>query len=335
MATLASSTTNDDDGKAERAGQHLRAGRLDRALPLLREALAAATSASASGDVDIDDGGSICAESESTLDLIANLGLCLRGLGQLDEAESLLRRAVAGRVHVSGPEHPKTLTAVSNLGGLLTDVGAPHEHEADALLRRAIAGRTEVLGANHGRTLNSVAQLALALLDRGKFEEAEQLLWRAFEGTEKMLGPDHPRTLITVRNLGWFLVVRGHLTEAEKLVSRTEVELRKLLGPDHAVYLVTSGVLGCVRMQQTRKQGVASTGQQQIESALEKLTAPPISLPDTHRWVRSFRRCLVSDLERVAAEARDPVMSPTLSARLGRLTLHSMDDKFSQFVPTF
>ncbi|CAG8882505.1 unnamed protein product, partial [Penicillium egyptiacum] len=44
------------------------------------------------------------------------LGLVLESQGKYEEAEAIHRRTLQDREKVLGPEHPDTLTSVSNLG---------------------------------------------------------------------------------------------------------------------------------------------------------------------------------------------------------------------------
>jgi hypothetical protein len=50
---------------------------------------------------------------------VNNLGLLLHRKGDYPAAEPLLRRALAGRERVLGPEHPDTLQSLLNLASLL------------------------------------------------------------------------------------------------------------------------------------------------------------------------------------------------------------------------
>jgi hypothetical protein len=59
---------------------------------------------------------------------------------------------------VLGAAHPATLTAESNLAGLLEDSGRLAESEA--LHRRVHEGRRAALGAEHPRTLDSLFDIA-------------------------------------------------------------------------------------------------------------------------------------------------------------------------------
>ena len=54
------------------------------------------------------------------------------------------RRDLEGSEKVLGPEHPSTLTSISNLGSVLSSQGK--YEEAEAMHRRALEGDEKVLG---------------------------------------------------------------------------------------------------------------------------------------------------------------------------------------------
>jgi hypothetical protein len=78
-----------------------------------------------------------------------NLALVLQAQGKYDEAETMIRRALAGRQTMLRPGHPETLTSVSILAGFLQAQGK--YDEVEPMNRRA-------LGPEHaGHTIRNVA----------------------------------------------------------------------------------------------------------------------------------------------------------------------------------
>ena len=67
------------------------------------------------------------------------VALLLRARGKLDEAEPLLREALAARREALGDTHPSTLVSINNLGDLLQARGALDE--AEPLMREALAAK--------------------------------------------------------------------------------------------------------------------------------------------------------------------------------------------------
>ncbi|KAI0570450.1 kinesin light chain 1, partial [Pyrenophora tritici-repentis] len=85
--------------------------------------------------------------------LLERLGWCQKSLGQYASAETSHQKASSLRKEALGPEHPSTLTSMSNLA-LLLDSQGKYE-EAEAMNRQMLAQREKVLGLEHPDTLTS------------------------------------------------------------------------------------------------------------------------------------------------------------------------------------
>ncbi|CUS07621.1 unnamed protein product, partial [Tuber aestivum] len=83
------------------------------------------------------------------------------------------RHALEGREKTLGPDHPHTLTSVSNLAAVLRCQGKYSESEM--IDRRALEGSEKILGPNHPDTLTHVGNLALVLQSQGKYNESEAM----------------------------------------------------------------------------------------------------------------------------------------------------------------
>ncbi|KAK3612822.1 hypothetical protein LTR22_028443, partial [Elasticomyces elasticus] len=168
--------------------------------------------------------------------------------GQYEAAEEMNRRALKGYEKALGPEHPNTLTSVSNLAEVLRSQGK--YEAAEEMNRRALKGREKALGPEHPSTLTSVGNLAGLLESQGKYEAAEEMNRRALKGWEKALGPEHPNTLTSVGNLGKVLRSQGKYEAAEEMNRRALKGYEKALGPEHPSTLVSVGNLaGVLRSQ--------------------------------------------------------------------------------------
>ncbi|OXV05875.1 hypothetical protein Egran_06357, partial [Elaphomyces granulatus] len=74
-----------------------------------------------------------------TFCVVQNLGILYHGRGQFEEAEKMLKRALAGyEKAILEPDHPDTLCIVQNLGLLYH--GRGEFEEAEKLWTRALAG---------------------------------------------------------------------------------------------------------------------------------------------------------------------------------------------------
>jgi tetratricopeptide (TPR) repeat protein len=120
----------------------------------------------------------------------------LHALGRDEEAEALLRHAIAILEHELGPEHPEVAGAWNNLGSALAD-----DAEAAAAYRRALASKERSLGPDHPSVAITLNNLAVKERKRGDAAEAERLYRRALAILEPRVEPDHPNLLLTRRNL--------------------------------------------------------------------------------------------------------------------------------------
>jgi tetratricopeptide (TPR) repeat protein len=89
--------------------------------------------------------------------LLNQAGLYLQSRAQFGDARGLLERALAIDEVAYGSEHPHVATDVSNLGGVLQDLG--DLPGARAALERALAIDEAVLGASHPSTVTVRANL--------------------------------------------------------------------------------------------------------------------------------------------------------------------------------
>jgi tetratricopeptide (TPR) repeat protein len=147
---------------------------------------------------------------------------------RLDEAEPLIREALAARRRVSGEEHPETLIALSNLGLLLEKQGKLAE--AEQLDRDALGKFRKVLGNDHPNTLNAIANLAGLLRTEGKPAEADPLYREALAGMERKLGKAHVRTASARMGLGRTLTDLNGFTDAEPELNEAQRVLSSAQG---------------------------------------------------------------------------------------------------------
>jgi tetratricopeptide (TPR) repeat protein len=210
-------------------------------------------------------------------------------LGELKEAEKVIRDCLKFREDNLGDKHRDTLSCINLLGNIVRGQGKYDEAEslyrsclaacedtkgpkhpdtlnavnnlaslladqgksveAEALYRRALQGYEEVLGLSHPNTLRGVNGLAIALHNQGQLGEAELLYRRAVAGAEENLGPNHPDTLLYVGNLARLLRDQGSVAEAESLFRRALSGLKDSLGEAHEITAYVSGGLGVLHMR--------------------------------------------------------------------------------------
>ena len=164
--------------------------------------------------------------------------MALGGAGEHAKAARLQRGILDVYTHVSGPEHPATLTSTSNLAGSLFSLGECAE--AAVLLRTTLAARTRALGADDVDTLVTEGQLVLALLNLGECAGAEALGRGTLEKLRRILGPDHCYTIISSGNLAAALLKQGKHAEAVEIEREVLVLKTRLLGAEHEETLVSA-----------------------------------------------------------------------------------------------
>jgi Tfp pilus assembly protein PilF len=152
------------------------------------------------------------------------LGYALAGLGQVrldqsrwQEAEDLLRPAIAICRESRGETDPCTTTAMRNLGDLYVMLGQMHKAEAlfsqsIEILRRAPASQSELLAA----TLRSLARV---YAQEGLFPTAEPLLQESME-LAKRQGEQHPVYADSLVDLAELYRMEHNAGRAEPLLNK-------------------------------------------------------------------------------------------------------------------
>ena len=161
-----------------------------------------------------DDG--ILSGPPSDLDITLNGAWEASQVGDFDKAERLFRAALAEQEATIGPSHPDTLLSLSNLGGILLDMGK--SSDAEPIIRLALERRTKVLGPDHQSTLTSANNLALCLKMQNRLEDAEPLAKQAFVGSMVMLGPTHEDSLDSAINFSEILAMQEKLEESKRIL---------------------------------------------------------------------------------------------------------------------
>jgi tetratricopeptide (TPR) repeat protein len=203
--------------------------------------------------------------------LLERLGQCQESLGQYASAETSHRKASSLRKDVLGPEHPDTLTSMSNLASVLDRQGK--YKEAEPINRQTLAQREKVLGPEHPDTLTSMGNLALVLRRQGKYEEAEAMNRQELECTKKVLGPEHPHTLTSMGNLASVLRSRGKYEEAEAMNRQTLAQQEKVLPPEHPHTLASMSNLALVLRRQGKYEEAEAMNRQTL-AGYEKVLGP-------------------------------------------------------------
>jgi tetratricopeptide (TPR) repeat protein len=151
--------------------------------------------------------------------------------GRPADALPLVQEVLEGFKTRLGPDHPDTLRAMNNLGGVFREAGRPAE--ALPLFEEVLKARRARLGPNDAATLRTMDNLALTYRDLGRLQEALPLHEEAFKGFQTQLGPEHRETLIYMSNLAAAYLASKMPEKALPLVNDYLAAQRKRWGPDH------------------------------------------------------------------------------------------------------
>ncbi|GIK01229.1 hypothetical protein Aspvir_005261 [Aspergillus viridinutans] len=176
-------------------------------------------------------------EQERYVDMLEKIGDCLHSDGRYKAAEEQFLRVVMIRKQVLGPEHPKTLTSMTNM--TVTYCSQGRWKEAEKLEVEVLKVCNQVLGPEHPSTLANMAILTTTYSSQGRWKEAEELGLELIRMRKEVLGPEHPNTLKSMANLAAIYGGQGRWKEAEKLqVQQIEI-CKQALGPEHLLTLAS------------------------------------------------------------------------------------------------
>lgn len=118
--------------------------------------------------------------------------------GDLGEAESLYKRALALRQEKQGGEHIDLAAAHNNLGVVYFKKGA--YKEALSSFEKALVMRRKTLGNDHLDVGKVLYHLAMACHAEKRYDEADGHYRKALDIKNKQLGNNHPDLINLLRN---------------------------------------------------------------------------------------------------------------------------------------
>ena len=160
-----------------------------------------------------------------------NLAVLLSVTNRSEEAEPLMRRALAIEEEFKGAEHPHVAIQLNNLAQLLQDRN--RLAEAEQLMRRTVAIDDQSYRIDHPRVAQHLSNLASLLLVTNRPSEAEPLLRRALAIDVNIYGSDHPNVARDLNNLAQLLKSTNRLAETEQLMRRSLAIDEQSFGADH------------------------------------------------------------------------------------------------------
>lgn len=166
------------------------------------------------------------------------VGSFLIGAGLVLEAEEVTRLALSDATRSRRAHSLEYLTALDNLGLLLSETG--RYVEAEPLLRCALENRINLQGHDHPDTIKTAVSVAGLLANTNHNKQAEELLRLALKLTEQRQGEGSVQVSIILNNLAQVLQDKDQPAEAERLTRRALQIARQAYGnlhPTVAIYL--------------------------------------------------------------------------------------------------
>ncbi|UOX90435.1 FxSxx-COOH system tetratricopeptide repeat protein [Amycolatopsis sp. FBCC-B4732] len=163
--------------------------------------------------------------------LLNELGLYLKGQGEVGTSIDYLTRARDSYQRLNGPDHPDTLNSRNNLAVAYESAG--NLGRAIPLFEATLADCERVLGPDDPYTLTSRNNLASAYESTGDLRQAIPLYEVTLADFERVLGPGHPDTLSLRNNLAYVYRAAGYPSRAIPLYEATLADRERVLGVDH------------------------------------------------------------------------------------------------------
>jgi tetratricopeptide (TPR) repeat protein/transcriptional regulator with XRE-family HTH domain len=181
---------------------------------------------------------------------------------QYEQAELLLRQALAIRQQVLEANHPDTARTLNDLGVLYLTQGK--YQQAEPLLQKALAIRQKKLGVEHPDTATSLNNRALLYYEQGRYSSAETLYRDALEIRRRVLKPGHLDIAQSLNNLAQLYTVLGKFSQAESLYKEALSSQEKTLGSEHPLVAQTLNNLALLY----RSKGEYAQAEQYYQQAL-------------------------------------------------------------------
>ncbi len=165
-------------------------------------------------------------------DALRAKGAALVELGRAEEAEPVLRAAIAEREEL--PARGRNLEIAEDLDELSIALDALGRlEESEAAVYRAFELRLPTLGPDHPGVASSYNNLAVIQRQLGKLDQAEGNYEKALAIRIPALGKEHPETADTLNNLGGLLYYRGRYAEAVVAFEEVYAIYTRLYGAEH------------------------------------------------------------------------------------------------------
>jgi tetratricopeptide (TPR) repeat protein len=250
-------------------------------------------------------GNSFKNEPETEADVRDTVGYTFLKLGNFEEAEKHLTRALEIRKKIYSSDHRDTAETLDNLGTMYQEKG--DLVRAEKFFRDALTMRKKVLPKDAPQIANSLNNLGVLLHDNGKIDEAEKLYREALVIRQKI---NDPEKLATSRNnLGALLINKREFAEAESLLRQVLEHDRKKYGENHINFAYTLNNIAYVT-EQSGKIAEAEPIYRRVYEMMPKLMGEDhiITTRSAHNYGRSL-------LEVGKPDAAEPILRKGLETQ--------------------
>ncbi|ETI21604.1 hypothetical protein G647_07951 [Cladophialophora carrionii CBS 160.54] len=162
--------------------------------------------------------------------------------GRRDLSKWTGERAVNGLLKRIGPDDPRTLNAMFNLGRTYLHIG--DLEKAHKLLSTVLLKRKRLFGQNHPDTLMARNELGMSFCARKeRLGVAERLVTNVHEARKQVLGEEHAYTLWSANDVSKVLCERGRPSQAIDMLTKLIPVVKRTLGEEHVGMNMTKGNL--------------------------------------------------------------------------------------------
>jgi eukaryotic-like serine/threonine-protein kinase len=197
-----------------------------------------------------DLGAGLASDPDAQTQMMRVMAQTYMNLGLFPRAHDLAQKALVARQKLYGPDDPRTLDSMTQLGDLLDREG--HHDQAEKIEEQALAAERRVLGEDNKQTLDTLNLLVISVGFQGRAAEAEKLDREQIAALTRIAGPQDEATFAARTNLAGLLFFQAKYAEAEK-ENRSLLEIgRTRWGPDHPRTLAVMDNLAMVLRQEGR-----------------------------------------------------------------------------------
>lgn len=183
-------------------------------------------------------------------EIASRLATAKQMLGAKEQAEQLMRAALASTMESAGLTSLETAQAQTLLGWLLRE--EQRFDEAELLLGQALETRRRLLGDDHFSIAETQDQLAELLSRKGDLDGASSLYEAAYRTKQKVLSPTHPEIVFSLFDIGDLHYYRSDLEQAELSLKEGIALGESIWSPDHVGLLRGIELLGLVYLDEGR-----------------------------------------------------------------------------------